>query len=83
MRKMRQFHHVHKTPPDQVLADLKTAVGQLSLDARTREAGVVAEVLRNEAQRRRGPTPIGAILPAILARLEISTTEDDEPKDRP
>jgi transposase len=83
MRKMRQFHHVHETPPDQVLADLKTAVGQLSLDARTREAGVVAEVLRNEAKRRRGPTPIGAILPAILARLEISTIEVNECKDRP
>jgi hypothetical protein len=82
LEKLRQFHQVHETPLDQVLADLKTAVRQLSPDTRCREAKVVAEALQNEAERRRGPTAIGALLPAILARLQIKTIEDNEHRDR-
>jgi transposase len=75
MEKLRKFHHVHQTPMDQVLADLKTAVGQLPYNTRSREAEVVAEVLRQHASRRRGSVAIGALLPAVLARLEIRTTK--------
>jgi transposase len=82
MEKLREFHRVHQTPMDQVLADLKTAVGQLPYHTRNREAEVVAEVLRQHATRRRGCVEIGALLPAILARLEIRTTENSENRDR-
>ena len=78
IEKLRQFHHVHKTPLDQVLADLKTAVQQLPYDTRRREAEVVAEVLRQHTQRRRGPGELGSFLPAVLARLEIQTREDND-----
>jgi len=82
MEKLREFHRVHQTPTDQVLADLETAVGQLPYHTRNREAEVVAEVLRQHATRRRGCVEIGALLPAILARLEIRTTENSENRDR-
>ena len=82
IEKLREFHRVHQTPMDQVLADLKTAVGQLPYNTRSREAEVVAEVLRQQTSRRRGSVAIGALLPAVLARLEIKTTEDNENRDR-
>ena len=82
MEKLRKFHQVHQTPMDQVLADLKTTVGQLPYNTRSREAEVVAEVLRQQTSRRRGSVAIGALLPAVLARLEIKITEDNENRDR-
>ena len=82
IEKLREFHRVHQTPMDQVLADLKTAVGQLPYNTRSREAEVVAEVLRQQTSRRRGSVAIGALLPAVLARLEIKTTENNENRDR-
>ena len=82
IEKLREFHRVHQTPMDQVLADLKTAVGQLPYNTRSREAEVVAEVLRQQTSRRRGSVAIGALLPAVLARLEIKITEDNENRDR-
>jgi len=82
MEKIREFHRVHQTPMDQVLVDLKRSVAQLPYHTRNREAEVVAEVLRQHATRRRGCVEIGALLPAILARLEIKTTENNENRDR-
>ncbi len=82
LEKLRKFHHEHQTPMEQVLADLKTTVGQLPYNTRSREAKVVAEVLRQNMSRRRGNVAIGALLPAVLARLEIKTTEDNENRDR-
>ncbi len=81
MEKLREFHRVHETPMDQMLADLKATVEQLPYHTRNREAEVVAEVLRQRATRRRGCVEIGALLPAILARLEIRT-ENNENRDR-
>jgi hypothetical protein len=75
LEKLREFHHVHKTPMDQLLADLKTTVEQLPHNTRSREAEVVAAVLRKNAGRRRGGIEIGALLPAVLARLGIKNLE--------
>ena len=75
LEKLREFHHVHKTPMDQLLADLKTTVEQLPYNTRSREAEVVAAVLRQNAGRRRGGIEIGALLPAVLARLGIENIE--------
>jgi len=82
LEKLRQFHRAHQTPIDQVLADLKTAVGQLPYHTCGREAEVVTEVLRQHTQRRRGPVELGTLLPAVLARLEIKTTTDNKDWDR-
>ena len=82
LEKLRAFHQEHETPLDRILADLRTTVEQLPYNTRNHEAEVVAEVLRQQTERRRGPTPIGALLPAVLARLEIKTEEHNENRDR-
>ena len=82
MEKLREFHRVHETPMNQVLADLKASVEQLPYHTRNREAEVVAEVLRQNAARRRGSVAVGMLLPAVLARLEIKTSEETETRGR-
>jgi transposase len=82
LEKLRAFHQVHHTSVDRVLADLKAAVGQLSPTTRNHEAQVVAAVLKKQTARRRGPTRIGDLLPAVLAQLEFPATETHETRDR-
>ena len=77
LEKLRAFHHVHKTPMDQLLADLEMTVEQLPYHTRSRETEVVAAVLRQNVGRRRGGIEIGALLPAVLARLGVNGTEVD------
>ena len=48
LEKLREFHHVHQTPMDQLLADLETTVEQLPYNTRNHEAKVVAEVLQQQ-----------------------------------
>ena len=68
---------------DRLLADLEAAVEQLPYNTRNRETEIVADVLRKQADRRRGVTAIGELLPAVLARLGITTTTENENGDRP
>ena len=75
IEKLRAFHHVHKTPMDQTLTDLTSVVEQLPNNTRHHEAKVVSEVLRQNAKRKRGTPAIGALLPAVLARLGVSLDE--------
>ena len=82
LEKLREFHHQHQTPMDQLLADLKTVVEQLPYNTRSHEAEIVANVLQQQAKRHRGGVAIGALLPAVLARLEINTTKEHENRDR-
>jgi transposase len=82
LEKLRHFHHTHQTRMDLLLADLETAVGQLPYHTRNREAEIVAEVLQQRTHRRRGVSAIGELLPAVLARLGITTTTENENGDR-
>ena len=82
LEKLREFHYVHQTPMDRVLADLETTVEQLPCNTCGREAEVVAKVLEEQTPRRRGAVAIGELLPAVLARLNIRTTEDNKNRDR-
>ena len=82
LEKLREFHHKHQTPIDQILADLETAVGQLPYNTRNHEAKIVAEVLHKQTNRRRGVSTIGELLPAVLARLGITTTTENQERDR-
>jgi hypothetical protein len=75
LEKLREFHGLHQTPMDQLLADLQATVEQLSYSTRNYEAKVVAEVLRNNVSRKRGGIAIGELLPAVLARLRVNPTE--------
>ena len=82
LEKLRLFHYVHQTPMDRLLADLKATVEQLPYNTCGHEAEVVAKVLREHTSRRRGGVAIGELLPAILARLNIKTTKENEIRDR-
>jgi transposase len=82
LEKLREFHHKHQTPMDLLLADLETTVGQLPYNTRSHEAEIVADVLHQQTNRRRGVSAIGELLPAVLARLEIRTTKENEHRDR-
>ena len=77
LEKLRKFHYLHQTPPDRVLVDLESTVEQLPYNTCGREAAVVARVLEENTPRRRGAVAIGELLPAVLARLNIRTTEDE------
>ncbi len=83
LERLRHFHHEHQTPMDRLLADLEAAVDQLPYNTRGHEAVVVAKVLEQQASRRRGSVAIGELLPAVLARLGIHTTNTTESGDRP
>jgi transposase len=83
LEKLRRFHHEHQTAMDRLLADLETAVEQLPYNTRNHEAEVVADVLQQHTQRRRGPSPISDLLPAVLARLNLQSTEANRNRDRP
>jgi transposase len=80
--KLRRFHHVHQTPMDVLLADLEAAVEQLPYNTCNHEAEIVANVLEQHTRRRRGASLIGDVLPAVLARLNIRTTEANNNGDR-
>ena len=82
MEKLRDFYDKHQMSVDLLLADLETAVAQLPYETRNREAQIVANVLHQRASRRRGARPIGELLPAILARLGVTTAENEN-GDRP
>lgn len=80
LEKLRRFHQDHEIPVDRLLADLNAAVSQLPYNTRSYEAKIVAGVLQERAQRRRGASAIGDLLPAVLARLNV--TEENKCGDR-
>ena len=68
--KLMRFHLEHHSEPEAMLADLRAAAGQLPAGERAVEAAPLAEQLAKvQQQRRRGPQPLGQILPVVLAEL--------------
>jgi transposase len=82
LEKLRRFHHEHQTPLSCVMEDLHATVSQLPYNTRQHEAIVVAAVLEKQTERHRGGVAIGELLPAVLARLGINTTQSKENRDR-
>jgi hypothetical protein len=80
--KLRRFHQAHGTSMDVLLADLEVAVGQLPYKTCNHEAEIVADVLEQHTRRHRGAEPIGDVLPAVLARLNIRITAANKNGDR-
>jgi hypothetical protein len=78
LEKLREFHRMHQTPIQLILTDLTKAVEQLPGHTRGHEAKVVADVLRDQVARKRGPVGIGELLTAVLARLGINANEVNE-----
>jgi transposase len=76
LEKLIAFHQEHDTPMTQVLADLEAAVAQMPATAYAAEAAPLARELKKiRSGGRRGPQPIGTILPAVLARLGASAVQ--------
>jgi transposase len=68
--KLLAFHHQHGTPALEILAGLQAAIQQLPRQEYPVEAVPLNERLqRSRRSRRRGPQPIGEILPVVLAKL--------------
>lgn len=77
--KLSAFHRDHGTLVPELLRDLQAAIGQLP----TREYAEEAKPLHEELQkiqdgRRRGPQPLGDILPIVLARLGVGVIKSAE-----
>jgi len=70
LQKLVTFHHQHQAPALQVQRDLQQASMQLPAGQCAAEAKPLQEELtRIVEKRRRGPQPLGEILPAVLAEL--------------
>lgn len=77
--KLNAFHRDHETAMADVLRDLQAAIAQLP----PREHAAEAKPLQEELQkiqdgRRRGPQPLGDILPIVLARLGVGAVQSEE-----
>ena len=64
--KLMVFHRAHHTTPNQLLADAQAAIEQIPRAEHQAEAQPLA---KTRTAGRRGPQPIGEILPLVLARL--------------
>jgi transposase len=69
--KLLEFHRRRDTPMSLVLQDLDAATGQLPRSCYAEEAKPLHQRLQQWQKRKRGPQPLGEILPIVLARLGI------------
>jgi transposase len=73
LKKLIAFHHQHETAALTVQYDLQQALKQLPPGEYAAEAKPLQEELnRIQEHRRRGPQPLGEILPAVLAALGVN-----------
>lgn len=84
LEKLLAFHGAHAAPPGNLLRDLQHAIQQIPRCAYAPEAvPLAAQLAQLQAARRRGPQPIGDLLPIVLARLGAgdlqSTVRDQDP----
>jgi transposase len=79
LEKLTAFHREHDTSMAEVLSDLQYTIGQVP----PREFAAEAKPLAKELQRiheghRRGPQPLGDILPLVLTRLGVGMVQSTE-----
>jgi transposase len=77
--KLIRFHYEHATAALQVQQDLQCAIKQLPPGEHAAEARPLQEELnRIQEHRRRGPQPLGEILPAVLAALGVNVIQSPQ-----
>jgi transposase len=76
--KLIEFHQRHNTPMPLVLRDLDVATLQLPRGRFAEEAKPLQERLQQWQSRKRGPLPLGEILPVVLARLGMQVIPSTE-----
>ena len=80
LQKLIAFHHEQQTPALQVQQDLQQVITQLPPGEHAAEARPLQEELnRIQEHRRRGPQPLGEILPAVLAALGVNVVQSPQP----
>lgn len=76
LEKLIEFHKQHGTPADRMLAELQLAANQLPRSAYAEEAVPLQKLLEEtRATKRRGPQPLGDILPLVLAKLGVGALQ--------
>jgi hypothetical protein len=76
LHKLSVFHTEHGTGMVQVMRDLQAAIEHLPKNAHAEEARPLHEELQKiNNGGRRGPQPLGDILPIVLARLGVGVVE--------
>ena len=76
--KLTAFHRDHGTAMPEVLRDLQAAIGQVPPRAYAAEAKPLHEELKKiQEGHRRGPQPLGDILPLVLARLGVGAVQSE------
>jgi transposase len=77
--KLNAFHRDHDTGMAEVMHDFQAAIGQVPPREHTAEARPLQEELQKiQGGRRRGPQPLGDILPIVLARLGVGAVQSPE-----
>lgn len=72
LKKLHEFHRVHKTPVEQTVSDMNEAIQWLPKSTHASEA----QPLQAMAQKqRRGPKPIADLLLPLLVRLGVPSVE--------
>jgi transposase len=73
LKKLEEFHRVHKTPVEQTIRDLHEAFAWLPKSAYADEAKPLEQLAR---RRRRGPQAIGELIVPLLIRLGIGGEQE-------
>jgi hypothetical protein len=76
LQKLMAFHRERGTSTTRMLADLQSVIDQLPRTEYAAEADpLLKELEAIQEHRRRGPQPIGEILPVVLARLGVRSVQ--------
>lgn len=79
LEKLTAFHRDHGSGTTELMRDLQATIAQVPQREYAAEAKPLAEELQKIQQgRRRGPQPIGDILPIVLARLGVGAVQSTE-----
>jgi transposase len=81
LNKLMKFHLDHGTPMPMLLSNLQEAVTQLPASSHADEAAPLVEQLKQAQAPRRGPRPIGEILPLVLARLGVGDLQSQQARE--
>jgi transposase len=84
LEKLLAFLRAHDLPGDRLLAIMQATVEQIPQREHGREAAPLRQQLEKNLNAKRGPKPIGDILPVVLARLgvgelQLPASEDQDP----
>jgi len=83
LEKLNCFQLEHQVPMDQLLVNTNAAIDQMPTTVYREESVPLAEKLeRFKSQPRRGPQPIGQILPQVVARLLGEQVQSDVSEDQ-